>query len=94
MTNLTAINLRTALQDETKSIASAINLPKICYVDEAFYQHKEPTLLRPNWLAIGLGTDALEKRWFKPRELAGVLLLITHNAAEEINAFRPSRRWL
>ena len=61
MTDLTAMNARNVLQDETKPIARAINLPKICYVDEVFYQHKEPTLLRPNWLAISLGKDALEK---------------------------------
>ena len=62
MTDLTTMNPRTVLQDETKPIASATDMPKICYADEAFCQHKETTLLRPNWLAISLGKDALEKR--------------------------------
>ena len=40
MTDLTAMNARNVLQDETKPITSAANLPKICYVGEAFYQQK------------------------------------------------------
>ena len=40
MTGFIAMSHSTALRDVTKPITSATDLPLICYVDDAFYQHK------------------------------------------------------
>ena len=40
MTDFTTMSHSTALQDVTKPITSATDLPLICYFYDAFYQYK------------------------------------------------------
>ena len=68
-------------------IEMANDLPSDCYVSADLYQHKQNTLFRDNWAAIGFGKDLPKPGCLKPIEFAESPLLLVRNQDNEIRVF-------